>query len=372
MRTTYQLVTASALLALAPAAFATDVSLDSSSDTYIRVDRSYLVHGVDEVFDIRFDFVSYTQFDMSSLGDVDITDATLTLYKIEGQRNDTITNGRFSAWGLPNVAGMTDQNWHETEDFDPNDEFVGLDFRNVGTEYIPGFLNGIDDANLVSLDPEGGVDGLFPEPDVVETVDNDTGMITLTGSAFVDFVNSRIDDGGMITFITGITEYGSGKGWGIASKENADSALHPKLTLTFDGGPGVAGDFNGDTLVDADDIDLLTAAIRSGSADSQYDLDGVNGVDGGDLSFMIETVLGTASGDANLDNAVDLLDLSALASNFEDVAGWAGGNFNTDTVVDLLDLSVLASNFGFSGASVPEPAIAGVLGLGLVALRRRR
>lgn len=49
------------------------------------------------------------------------------------------------------------------------------------------------------------------------------------------------------------------------------------------------------------------------------------------------------TGDANSDNAVDLLDLSILASQ------WGGGgssDFNGDGVVDLLDLSILASAWG--------------------------
>ncbi|WP_145446759.1 hypothetical protein [Mucisphaera calidilacus] len=52
-------------------------------------------------------------------------------------------------------------------------------------------------------------------------------------------------------------------------------------------------------------------------------------------------------GDANMDNAVNLLDLSTLASNFDTTpATWSMGNFNTDNTVDLLDLSALATNFG--------------------------
>ncbi|MEQ9455329.1 MAG: hypothetical protein RLN76_12160 [Phycisphaeraceae bacterium] len=85
--------------------------------------------------------------------------------------------------------------------------------------------------------------------------------------------------------------------------------------------PGVTGDFNGDTLVDALDIDLLTAAIRDASIDSQFDLDASGLVDAGDLDNMIDSVLSTVPGDANLDRTVDLIDLSALASNFDAQAG---------------------------------------------------
>ncbi|QDU72988.1 hypothetical protein [Mucisphaera calidilacus] len=136
--------------------------------------------------------------------------------------------------------------------------------------------------------------------------------------------------------------------------------------------PGLVGDFNDDGVVNDADIDLLAAAVRTGSSDLLYDLDESGVVDGDDFDVMIGDVLGTLFGDANLDKTVNLLDLSALASNFEATAGWAGGNFNTDTSVDLLDLSVLASNFDQSAPSVPEPVLATLFGLGALAVGRRR
>lgn len=153
--------------------------------------------------------------------------------------------------------------------------------------------------------------------------------------------------------------------------EGADdtSDLSFQVTLS-EPAAGILGDYNGDSLVDADDIDLLTAAIRGGSADTQYDLDGSGAVDAGDLSEMIAAVIGTNFGDADLNGSVDLLDLSALASNFQSTGGWSQGNFNTDDVVDLLDLSALATNFGTTTAA-PEPLSIAVLGLGAAALIRR-
>lgn len=131
---------------------------------------------------------------------------------------------------------------------------------------------------------------------------------------------------------------------------------------------GILGDFNGDSLVDADDIDILFADL----GDPALDLDGDSDSDQDDVDYMISTILETAFGDANLDQSVDLLDLSALASNFNSTGvGWAEGDFNGDTGVDLLDLSLLASSFGFA-AVVPEPASLALLAAGAGAFGTRR
>ncbi|MEM6748849.1 MAG: glycoside hydrolase [Planctomycetota bacterium] len=135
------------------------------------------------------------------------------------------------------------------------------------------------------------------------------------------------------------------------------------------------GDFNDDGQVDADDIDLLVAAIQAGSTDSLYDLDGQSGVGESDLTHMITVIKQTSFGDFNLDGVVDLLDFDLLAQNFGQTGGWGQGNGNTDASIDLLDFDLLAQNFGSAGPStVPEPGVAGTLSLAtaLACSRRRR
>ncbi|QDU70468.1 PEP-CTERM sorting domain-containing protein [Mucisphaera calidilacus] len=134
---------------------------------------------------------------------------------------------------------------------------------------------------------------------------------------------------------------------------------------------GVPGDFNGDSVVDAADIDILLTDL----GDPALDLDGDSDSDQDDVAFLLGDILGTAAGDANLDQAVDLLDLSALAANFNvSGVGWASGNFNGDAIVNLLDLSTLADNFGFSAPAIPEPTSLALLaaGAGALGTRRRR
>ncbi len=111
---------------------------------------------------------------------------------------------------------------------------------------------------------------------------------------------------------------------------------------------GIPGDMNFDGAVNADDIDLLAAAVRQGSTDLAFDLDGNEAVEADDLTFLVESILNTRAGDTDLDGDVDFTDFVALAENFGSAsAGWMQGNFDLDGRVDFADFVSLAANFGF-------------------------
>ena len=87
-------------------------------------------------------------------------------------------------------------------------------------------------------------------------------------------------------------------------------------------------------------------------------------------------------GDANADGSVDLTDLSTVLNNFgASTLAWTSGNFDGAATIDLTDLSDVLNNFGSSNPNphgagpvqaTPEPTSLAVLGLGAVALLRRR
>jgi len=97
-------------------------------------------------------------------------------------------------------------------------------------------------------------------------------------------------------------------------------------------------------------------------------------------------------GDTNRDGSVNLLDLGNMADHWGDTTsvGWAEGDLNGDGVVNLLDLGIMADawgnsltgggdGMGFDGAMdslgfdpVPEPTTLCLVGLGALALVRRR
>ncbi|MFP4281634.1 MAG: hypothetical protein ACLFR7_03325 [Opitutales bacterium] len=199
--------------------------ITTSNDTFIRDGRSYTVNGTTDNLDFRYDFTAYFQFDMSSLGIGEILDATLTLHKITGPdgRNDTMVAGRVETYGLLDLVGNTEQNWDETAggwQARVPDEDHGLDFRNVGNDWAGG--TGAVASNLSNLDSASA--------NVTETINGN--VFQLSGTDLLTFLNARADANGFVTFLVENPESG-GRGWGWATKEHADSSLHPTLSLSF-------------------------------------------------------------------------------------------------------------------------------------------
>jgi T5SS/PEP-CTERM-associated repeat protein len=181
-----------------------------------------------------------------------------------------------------------------------------------------------------------------------------------------------------------------------------ENPLHPNLIILseFLQSGLLRGDFNGDGLVNAVDIDLLASAAHNDPDNILFDLndDGMvtftvgqpNAPDPSDSDVLIHEILETRYGDADVNGQVFLSDLTRLATNYRQPGqfGWAQGNFNgsqeagtaANPRVFLSDLTALATNWRFgvggSGASVgeavPEPTSPYLaLGIGLIALARR-
>jgi hypothetical protein len=148
----------------------------------------------------------------------------------------------------------------------------------------------------------------------------------------------------------------------------------------FDAPAGRLGDFDGDGDIDADDIDALGAAIAASSTDTEFDMDGDGDVDADDFNMHVTTLVdtalgmgtGTAFGDFNLDGVVGILDLGLLGDGYNAAGGWASGDANGDGTIGILDLGLLGDNYGYDGSAIPEPATMSLLGLGAVAILRRR
>ena len=160
--------------------------------------------------------------------------------------------------------------------------------------------------------------------------------------------------------------------------DNFDDGVAAGIPLS---GGGLPCDFSSDDICNQTDIDLIAAAVRNMTSDSQFNVDGVgdpNVPDNNDFNFYItnDTMIGTGHGDANLDFLVNFVDFVNLSNNFgSSGTGWLTGNFNTDDVSNFNDFVLLSNNFGISfvsGSNVPEPASLGVITLITLSILRRR
>jgi hypothetical protein len=130
---------------------------------------------------------------------------------------------------------------------------------------------------------------------------------------------------------------------GDAANWSADAATPGSVGFSV----GELGDFTGDGLVSAADIDVLLDAVRRDSNVSSYDLDNNSVVNREDVVHLVETILGTHAGDANLDGIVDAADLNQVGLHWQQQTchGWADGDFTGDGAVTALDLNELGINW---------------------------
>lgn len=104
-------------------------------------------------------------------------------------------------------------------------------------------------------------------------------------------------------------------------------------------------DFNRDSTIDADDIDLLFREVTDGTHGTEFDLNRDGQVNSADVDQLVLNILKTQFGDANLDHRVDQDDFMLLAANFG-VAGdisWSSGDFDGDNVVSFRDFVTLTN-----------------------------
>jgi hypothetical protein len=147
-------------------------------------------------------------------------------------------------------------------------------------------------------------------------------------------------------------------------------------------GGGLIGDFNGNGALDATDIDDLTGQVAGGQNPASYDLNSDTLVDGADIGVWVKELYNSWIGDANLDgefNSSDLVTVLASGTYEADVeAVWSTGDFNGDGRTNSSDLVAALADGGYelgpraAVSAVPEPTAATLLGLGLLALVRRR
>jgi hypothetical protein len=143
---------------------------------------------------------------------------------------------------------------------------------------------------------------------------------------------------------------------------------------------GTPGDFDGNGVLDAADINLLTAAV--GSGDTSFDLNGDGAVTGDDRRVWVKDLKFSWFGDADLNGEFNSADFVAVfqAGKFESgaAATWGEGDWDGDGIFGSGDFVAAFQDGGFEQgprsavAAVPEPSGAILLLTGLLAVARRR
>ena len=157
---------------------------------------------------------------------------------------------------------------------------------------------------------------------------------------------------------------------------------HGQIVGYFSGGAYLSGTTPGSYVALSSVVTSLSGwtLTAAWAIDNAGDIVGTGTNGSGSLdAFLLTPAL---SGDANLDNRVDINDLTIVLANYDSTAGaaWGTGDFNGDGKVDINDLTIVLANYGRSGAcigrrnlaAVPEPgafALLAAILLGLPAAR---
>jgi hypothetical protein len=212
------------------------------------------------------------------------------------------------------------------------------------------------------------------------------------GPEEIPSLDSIADDNGIFEYLWVGTLSSFGGFWGelddlqmysteLTPEQVAEMYANPGSLANLGGAPG---DFDGDGELTVVDIDELSAAIRSGTTDTIYDLDGSGNISDDDRIVWVNGLKNTYFGDADLDgqfSSTDLVAVLASGAYEQDVdASWGTGDFDGDGRTNSSDLVTALADGGYelgpraSVLAVPEPASRAfvLLSLGVIGVLRRR
>ena len=322
------------------------------------------------------------------IGAQDLTTTEDGAYFLNGVTDSTGLKAAVAARNAPGAGERffylpTEDEWYKAA-FHKNDGDTGNYFDYAtSSDTLPGYIADggsvvdPDAGNIATWDGDGGVDGIGApyyrtEAGEHENTSSPYGAFDMNGN--VGEWTGGLGFGSFAIVRNG--EYAYGADGLHADYRRIRSLTRESGDIGFrlssvEGAGGVLGDFDGDSDVDPDDVDILCANM--GGDVGTYDLDDDGDVDEDDMVYLVEVIMGILRGDFNGDGLVNGTDLSIMSGSFGSDVGYAAGNANCDDVVNGTDLSIMSSNFGLlPTAAVPEPATMSLVALASLAMLRRK
>lgn len=154
----------------------------------------------------------------------------------------------------------------------------------------------------------------------------------------------------------------------LTSEEVADVYTRGLAGEPILGGDALLGDFDRNGALEAADMDLLSAEVRTGNDTPAFDVTGDGAVNQQDRFHWIEVLKNSYIGDSNLDlefNSGDFVAVFTTGEYEDEIAGnstWATGDWNGDTEFDSSDFVVAFTAGDYEKgprgelAAVPEPS----------------
>jgi hypothetical protein len=219
---------------------------------------------------------------------------------------------------------------------------------------------------------------------VVITWDGETGSVFIDGAlseaaASQFFAITAVDVGGELTDGTLATQRVVNfpiQDVGFASLTDDGLKLFDAAIDWLLGAGNLPGDFNSNGVLDAGDLDDLTAQSATVTHPAAYDLTSDSLVDATDVGVWVKDLYNSWIGDANLDgefNSSDLVGVLASGTYEADVDSvWSTGDFNGDGRTNSGDLVAALADGGYESgpraavAAVPEPSALVLVLVGLL------